>query len=161
MNLANAIPNYASELPIESRARAVNSSLYYIQYAKDFCSFILRDRNAYHFTPDEWSAIESVAAGGAWPVPDHPYTDDDWNRDSTFSPAPGQEITESIYEHMFNVLPPYRLPRCKRTEGLSGGFLVSEPVTHDLLTGKALYTALGRSGDHYYYLGLLPAHVDD
>ena len=38
------------------------------------------------------------------------YTAEQWNKDGSFAALPGQEIEESIYNDLFNVLPPIDLP---------------------------------------------------
>lgn len=154
-----------SELPIASRARSQDKSwsLWNIPDAKTFCQKLLGMRNTtpFDFTWEEWKSIASVADGGIWPVPDHPYTNDDWHRDGQFSAAAGQEVTEEIYNDMLDVLPPFDLPRCNRTDGCTCGFLVSEPICHDYHTGKGMYNAFGKRGGKYYYLGLLPCRPGD
>ena len=151
------------ELPICHRARHQDKSwkLWGIPDAKSFCLALLEMRETvpFDFTTEEWQSIEAVAGGDIWPVPDHPYTREDWHRDQQFSAAPGQKVTEEIYDDMLNVLPPYSLPRCKRTENLCAGFMVSEAVSSDPRTGKQLYSAFGRNrrGFHYF-IGLLPVH---
>lgn len=78
------------------------------------------------------------------------YTREDWQRDRDFKAVAGQEIDEEIYNEMFNVLPPLRLPH---NEYCAAGFRVSEPYTHR--DGKPLYMAFGNRGGKYYYLGLM------
>jgi len=150
------------ELPIQRRVRfgLEGERFWNIKSAKAFCLILcgMPDHERFNLTHEEWEAVAAVANGGIWPVPDHPYTNENWNYDESFSAVPGQEVTEEIYEDMFEVLPPYSLPRCKRTEEYSCGFMVSEPATHDLNTGKALYSAFGKRGDKYYFIGLLPCH---
>ena len=92
------------------------------------------------------------------------YTREDWQRDQSFKAVPGQEIEKEIYEDMFNVLPPLRLPRNKVMEALetmnlhiSAGFMMGEPHSHS--KNGALFMAFGKtypdeSGERYYYLGL-------
>ena len=149
-----------SELPIARRARCKSDELWIAKNARAFCNLLRHDANPdkYGFTPAEWDAIAAVARGDMWPVPDHPYTNDDWARDESFAAAPGQEVTQQIYEYMLDVMPPIRLPRCKRTEGFIAGFMMGEPTSTDLDTGKSLYSAFANSGEHYYFIGLLPVH---
>ena len=149
-----------SELPISRRARAKNFDLWNARSARTLCNLLRHDPepDKYGFTPDEWESIAAVAKGDMWPVPDQPYTNEDWARDESFAAAPGQEVTERIYEYMLNVLQPIRLPRCKRTEGFSAGFMVGEAASSDLDTGKTLYSAFGKCGERYYFIGLLPVH---
>lgn len=91
------------------------------------------------------------------------YSTEQWQRDGEFKAQPGQEITEQIYEEMFNCLPPRRLPRAKAKQALQdydipvhAGFLMGEPHS----TGKTgpLFLAFGKNdygkGPHYFYLGL-------
>ena len=148
-----------SELPISLRARCKSDELWYAKNARAFCDLLLRDcdPDRFGFTQDEWDSIAAVAAGGMWPVPDHPYTEDDWHRDRTFSAVPGQEVEARIYDRMLDVMPPIRLPRCKRTEGFEKGFMVGEPADTDPVTGRPSYSAFGKCGGRCYYIGLLPA----
>ena len=91
------------------------------------------------------------------------YTMEKWNEDESFKALPGQEITEDVYNKMFNCMPPGRLPHDVRRQALekynlpiSAGFLMGEPAAD----GKKgpLFMAFGYSyrgyGKHYYYLGL-------
>ena len=107
-------------------------------------------------TVEEYANIAVVANGGMWPVPDAVYTHDDWNRDRDMNAVAGQEIEESIYWEMFNVLCPMRLPRNTRTSGYDDGFLVSEPVTCDPAGKGMLYGAYGTRNGRFYYIGLVP-----
>ena len=77
------------------------------------------------------------------------YTRENWAADGTFKAAPGQEISEEIYNEMLNVMPPLRL---KEAQGCTAGFRSSEPYTHE--NGKPLYMAFGKRNGKYYYLGL-------
>lgn len=79
------------------------------------------------------------------------YTSEQWAKDGTFKAVAGQEITEEIYNQMFNVLPPQRLKEV--AFGCVAGFRTTEPYTHDE-NGKALYMAFGKNHGKYYYLGL-------
>ena len=149
------------ELPIHRRVNyhsKCGERFWNIKSAKDYCLALcgLPDTSLVDLTHEEWKAVAAVANGGIWPIPNHPYTNENWHDDESFNAVPGQEVTEEIYEDMFDVLPPYRLPRCKRTAEYTSGFMVSEAAAHDLNTGKALYSAFGKSGDKYYYIGLLP-----
>ena len=145
-----------SELPITTRARTFYSHLWSITSAKEFCKQLLILAAVPGISVKEYQAIAAVASGKPWPIPDYPYTAEDWNRDGHFSAAPGQEVTFEVYQELFNSLPPYSLPHCKRTQGYSAGFLVGESMTGDPRTGKTLYMAFGRNGDKCYYIGLLP-----
>lgn len=78
------------------------------------------------------------------------YTEEQWVKDGVFKAVAGQEIDESIYNEMFNVLPPLRL---KNSCDCVAGFRVSEPYNHDQ-NGNALYMAFGKRNGKYYYLGL-------
>lgn len=91
------------------------------------------------------------------------YTREQWARDNSFGAAPGQEIDPEIYEDMFEVLPPLRLPRgAEFPVQVAAGFMVSEPYTHAEVNGrwKAFYSAFGRNGDKCYYLGYYSAAGD-
>ena len=148
-----------SEMPIARRARAKDSRLWNIHNAKDFCYLLCGwTENIDLFTHEEWENIAAVANGGMWPVPDRAYTGEDWARDESFAAAPGQEVTEEIYNQMLDCMPPIRLPRCKRTQGYTAGFLMGEPTSSDLTTGKSLFSAFGKCGGRYYFIGLLPVH---
>lgn len=91
------------------------------------------------------------------------YTSEQWAADGTFSALPGQEIEETIYNDLFNVLPPLPLPAIAAAEALDklnipvhAGFMMGEPHSHD--KQGALYLAFGRNdygkGTRYFYLGL-------
>lgn len=77
------------------------------------------------------------------------YTRENWAADRTFKAAAGQEISEEIYNEMFECMPPLRL---KEAHGCTAGFRMSEPYSHR--DGKPLYMAFGKRGGKYYYLGL-------
>ena len=84
------------------------------------------------------------------------YTREQWTKDRSFSAKVGQEVEECIYEEMYNVLPPLRLPAgC----GCSCGFRVSEPHSHEKSkkTGEWLahYAAFGKRDGKYYFLGYM------
>ena len=94
------------------------------------------------------------------------YTNEQWESDNSFKAAPGQEITEQIYDDMLNCLPPKSLPQSTAARtmqdheiDIEAGFLMGEPHS----TGKEglLYLAFGMNGHgnekHFYYLGLSPA----
>lgn len=95
------------------------------------------------------------------------YDLEQWEADWDFKAAPGQEVTEDIYEYMLGVVPPLTLPKkaakkvCSEL-GLtvSAGFLMGEPNGHRE-DGELLYRAFGSrvsdSGERYFYLGLYPA----
>lgn len=147
------------ELPIYYRVKYSRcKDGFYQTNAKEYCVALrdFPDPSQVDLTAEEWEAVAIVADGGTWPVPDRPYTRENWHADRSFNAVPGQEITEEIYEEMFEVMPPYRLPRCKRTEGCVSGFLVSEAATIDWRTGKDLYSAFGKCGDKHYFIGYLP-----
>lgn len=91
------------------------------------------------------------------------YTMENWKADREFKAQPGQEITEQVYEEMFNCMPPQRLPRSKANQALQdynipvhAGFLMGEP--HSAGKTGQLFLAFGMNdyghGAHYYYLGL-------
>lgn len=92
------------------------------------------------------------------------YTLENWRKDGSFKAMPGQEISEELYEEMFNVLPPLSLPRNVAENALNelkipvhAGFMMSEPHDTDP-EGRTLFLAFGKNnyghGDHYFYLGL-------
>ena len=150
----------ACELPIARRAKREVKGMRMWDYpdAKTFCRALVSMPvdEAPKFTEEEWYNILDVAEGEQWPVPTQKYTREDWERDHDFNAVPGQEIDAEIYEEMFEVLPPIRLPRNERTEGFTCGFMVSEPVTADPTADRMLYRAYGKRGGKYYYIGLLP-----
>lgn len=154
----------ARELPIWRRVTDTriddNYRMWRFSSAKSLCEALLKEpstyKERYGFSTEEWENIETVAGGGLWPVPDAVYTRQDWQRDKDINAVAGQEIEESIYEQMFEVLPPLSLPRCERTEGYTAGFMVSEPDSSDPLGRGCLYSAYGRKDGKYYYIGLLP-----
>lgn len=151
MNAAN-IP--ASELPIRRRATRQYTHLWNVFDAMHFCRALCQLAAVPTITPAEYLIIAKVAEGELWPVPDHPYTREQWAEDENFSAVAGQEVTQDIYECMFDVLPPMNLPRCERTQGYSAGFMVSEPACSDP-TGRNYYSAFGRRGGKCYFIGLL------
>lgn len=77
------------------------------------------------------------------------YTQEQWAADRTFKAATGQEIEESIYYEMFNVMP---IQNLKDGHGCDAGFRTTEPYDH--IDGKAVYMAFGKKDGKYYYLGL-------
>lgn len=88
------------------------------------------------------------------------YTMEKWQQDRSFSAEPGQEITEDVYNEMFNCMPPKTLPQGKAEQALQDYHI---PVHAGFLMG-ASKLAFGMNdygkGKHYYYLGLsLPAKV--
>lgn len=77
------------------------------------------------------------------------YTAEAWANDGTFKAAPGQEITEEIYNQMLNCLPPKTLPRSKAEQALQdysipirAGFMMGEPYSTGR-DGRELYLAFG------------------
>ena len=78
------------------------------------------------------------------------YTSEQWAADRSFKAEAGQEITEEIYEEMFNVMPIQRLKEA--AHGCVVGFRTTEPYTH--INGQAVYMAFGKKDGKYYYLGL-------
>ena len=91
------------------------------------------------------------------------YTMKQWQADREFRAAPGQEITEDIYNEMLGALPPLSLPtetarRALRAHNIPvhTGFLMGEPAESS--PEGLLYRAFGMNdygkGKHYYYLGL-------
>ncbi|MBR3742291.1 MAG: hypothetical protein IKN04_17855 [Clostridia bacterium] len=146
----------ACELPIYYQATQHYNQLWSIRDAQHFCSALCQLAAVPGITPEQYAAAAKVASGDPWPVPETVYDKDAWSRDRTFSAVPGQEVDHEVYEEMLCVLPPYNLPRCRRTEGYSAGFLTSEPVT--AMNGKDLFSAFGKRNGRYYYIGLLPAY---
>ena len=147
------------ELPIWSKAVGKDTNLWSRNSARSFCTYLENqtDIGRFNFTAEELNNIQIVADGGMWPVPDEMYTNEDWGRDGTLNAVAGQEIEDAVYFAMFNVLPPYSLPHCDRTEEYIAGFLCSEPDCSDPLGRGELYNAFGRKGNgKYYYIGLLP-----
>lgn len=150
----------SSELPFRWRATSVHENLWWVRDAVRFCRELLSLPTVNTISADEYAAARLVADGQPYPVPDHPYTVEQWRIDGTLSAIPGQEVTEEVYYDQFEVLPPFRLPRCPRTEGYSAGFQVSEAACSHPICDKMLYSTYGRRGGKYYYLGLLPADDD-
>lgn len=149
------------EIPVRAIASDVYHDLFWLPTVREFCAGLLALPRLDNITPEEYAAVETVAAGGTWPVPEAVYTSDDWTRHRNFGAVPGQEITEDIYEHMFDVMPIAHLPRCGTAREYDCGFLMLEPAKHDPQTGWALYLAFGKRGGRFYYIGLLPGKVDD
>lgn len=97
------------------------------------------------------------------------YTREQWEKDRAFSAKPGEEITEDIYNEMYNCMPPLRLPKETALKALEeykvpvhAGFLMGEP--HTSSKEGLLYLAFGMNNyggskpPRYFYLGLsLPA----
>lgn len=152
------------ELPIWRRATYTSIDddyrMWRFSSAKSLCEALLKEpstrKERYGFSAKEWENIETVAGGDLWPVPETVYTRQDWIRDRELNAVAGQEIEESIYNEMFEVLPPLNLPRCERTEGYTAGFMVSEADSIDPLGRGTLYNAYGKKDGRYYYIGLLP-----
>lgn len=84
------------------------------------------------------------------------YTREQWHKDRSFAAKVGQEVEEYIYEEMYDVLPPLRLPR---ESGYTCGFRVGEPHSHERSkkTGEWLahYAAFGKKDGRYYFLGYM------
>ena len=153
--------NVPYQIPVRTIASDVYHDLYWLPTVREFCAGLLALPRLDSITPEEYAAVEAVAAGGTWPVPEAVYTSNDWTRHKNFGAVPGQEITEDIYEYMFDVLPIAFLPRCGATREYSAGFMPLEPAMHDSQTGRALYNAFGKRGGKFYYIGLLPGKVDE
>lgn len=128
---------------------------------REMCEKALAAPRLEAITPEEYAAMEIVAAGGAWPIPEEAYGRDDWARHGQFGAVPGQEVTEDVYNAMFDVLPILNLPRCGISSRYDCGWMVSEPATSDLQTGRSLYSAFGKRDGRCYYIGLLPRKVDE
>lgn len=77
------------------------------------------------------------------------YTSEDWAADRSFGAEAGQEITEEVYDEMFNVMP---IQRLKEAHGCTAGFRTTEPYCYK--NGQPLYMAFGKRDGKYYYLGL-------
>lgn len=150
----------ANELPFRRRAIAADENLWYIRDSVNFCRALLGLPHVPSITIDEYRAARLVADGQPYPVPDQVYTVEQWRKDGALSAIPGQEVSEEVYYDQFEVLPPFRLPRCSRTAGYSAGFQVSEAACDDVTSDKMLYSTYGRKNGKYYYLGLLPAADD-
>lgn len=151
----------ACELPFRWRAlRAHYDALWPMRDSVNFCRRLLGLPHVPTITVEEYAAARLVADGQPYPVPDHPYTVEQWRIDGTLSAIPGQEVTEEVYYDQFEVLPPFRLPRCPRTEGYAAGFQVSEAACDDVIGNRILYSTYGRKNGKYYYLGLMPATRD-
>jgi len=90
------------------------------------------------------------------------YDEKEWAKDGTFSAKPGQQVSEAVYEQMFNCLPPYRLSNeavdnaAKAGVYVTAGFMVSEPTSSD--QHGVLYNAFGRNDQGFYFLGLAHKH---
>ena len=156
----------AHELPVYRRCMNVDYQRF--QAKQDMQSFCVAccgipadELERYHFTPEEDAAIAAVANGGTWPVPDRVYTRADWENDGEFSAAPGQKVALEVYDAMLDCMPPFRLPRCRRTQGIFAGFLMGEPHCFDPKTGKQLYLAFGSNRRDYYFIGLLPVRPEE
>lgn len=77
-----------------------------------------------------------------------------WGVDGIFSARPGQQITQEIYEHMLNCMPPLYLPDNESGITVSAGFMMGEPYDHK--NGQNIFLAFGKNQQGYYYLG----HMD-
>ena len=162
MSAYNPEKIHPSELPVARKLRFKIDDYYYLKSARDFCKRVLQMPEIDGISMEEYDAIKRMAENNEpWPIPDSVYTREDWHRDREFNPVPGQEIEGEIYEDMYDCMMPYRLPCCKRTQGYDAGFLMGEPNTSEIGTGRQLYIALGKSGNRYYYIGLLPTRVKE
>lgn len=93
-------------------------------------------------------------------TPEWVYTNEDWSFDGSFKAFIGQEVSEDIYYHMLNVLPPLSLnggALAKRL-GIIEGFRVGEPYSSadSKKTGQHtfFYAAFGKSkSGKYFFLG--------
>lgn len=81
------------------------------------------------------------------------YTRKDWERDCIFSAKDFEEIEESIYYEMLEVLPPKSVKDTKGIEDYYGKFNVCEAMCHDE-NGRPLHQCFGKKDGKYYYLGL-------
>lgn len=153
--MENTITIPARELPIHRRARAAYANLWDVFDATIFCRELCGRPMIPTITAEEYRAAAIVAQGGSWPVPCQTYTRAQWEKDENFSPVPGQEVDESVYNYMLDVLPPLRLPRNQRTHGYCAGFMVGEADCSDPATGHTYYSAFGKKDGKCYYIGLL------
>lgn len=86
------------------------------------------------------------------------YDKEKWEKDRTFSAKPGQQISEDIYDEMFNCMPPKHLSAEAEEKAdsiglyVSAGFMMGEPHSSD--NHGSLFMAFGKSGGNYHYLGL-------
>jgi len=149
----------AFDLPVYYRAVRQYSHLWNRLDAQTFCRALCGLATVTTISPAEYTSIAIVASGGIWPVPDSVYTHEDWARDESFAAVPGQEITEDIYDEMFNCMPPLTLPRCERTRQFSAGFMMGEPNGTEPRTFKTMYLAFGKADNRYYFIGSLPARA--
>ena len=89
------------------------------------------------------------------------YTMEQWAADRAFKAEPGQEVSEEVYNELFNAMPPLHLPRQAAADsgrGIVAGFLMGESHSTNA-SGKELYLAFGSTHygkRKYYYLGLYP-----
>ena len=84
------------------------------------------------------------------------YTMQDWERDGTFSAAPGQQIEPAIYEFFYNLTQLQLLPRNEITAKYRCGFMISDAYDIDPDTHRPRYAAFGRIKDgRYYFIGYL------
>lgn len=74
----------------------------------------------------------------------------------------GQEITEEVYNHFLNCMPPIGL---RSGQGCAAGFQLGEPYCHrtDLRNGKwrGMYATFTSSSGRYFYQGInFPGEID-
>ena len=142
-----------AELPIWERKTIPYRITFGAENAQMYCQMLIGTEAFDTLTDTERREVARVATGEMWTVPETVYTQSDWERDGTLCAVAGQEIEESIYWEMFNVLPPFSLPRNERTAGYDAGFLCSEP--HSFSPLGMTYSGFGRKDGRYYYLGLI------
>lgn len=83
------------------------------------------------------------------------YTFKQWEKDETFQAQEGQQISEEIYNHFFNLLPPIYIS-CFTYGNYSDIFLCSEPIRHAPDSKgifRAKYHAFGKKDGKCYYIG--------
>ena len=86
----------------------------------------------------------------------------EWTDDGEFSAAPGQQVTEEVYDAMLNGVPPkiFSEEAMEKASELGlcifAGFLMGEPDSGDEHGSK--YLAFGMSNDRYYYVGKVHAN---
>lgn len=84
------------------------------------------------------------------------YTMEKWQQDRSFSAEPGQEITEDVYNEMFNYIPPKTLPQGKAKQALQdyripvhAGFLMGASKLAD--DAEAISTGANYEATVYKY----------
>lgn len=96
------------------------------------------------------------------------YTMEDWKKDQTLNPQPGQQVAPNVYSDMYCVLPPLSLDAAAKTEWMRRlgikffqTFCAGEEYKQDD-NGKGLYHTFGKTSDgRCFYLGLCKAEDED